>query len=283
MSKFVSNTATMATINAIEQIKVRLVKREYLSPHLIRLTLKGEEVYKFADTTIGTNNKIFIPPAGIDVIHFPQYDVSQQQWIYPEARVAPAVRTYTHRGIDLEQQLLLIDFVAHGDEGPASAWAIHAPIGAILGIAMRTHKTELYPVAERYILVGDATAIPVISAILEDLPGAARAQVFLEVQSAADRIKIRTAAQVDYHWILNPKPEKASGLADHVIEELSNESGSFSQFAYVAAEYQTVQVLRKFFRKDLAWTKEELYAYSYWRRGMAEDRSAKERQQESRE
>jgi len=55
------------------------------------------------------------------------------------------------------------------------AWALNSQIGDQLGVAMRTEPKELYPKdAEWYLLVGDATAIPVLRAILETLPASAK-------------------------------------------------------------------------------------------------------------
>lgn len=90
----------------------------------------------------------------------------------------------------------------------ASAWAINAQIGDCLGVMMRDAKTELYTKADHYLLVGDATAIPVISAILEDLPRSATVCCVLEVYGTDDIQRIETDAMVDFHWLFNPTPKK---------------------------------------------------------------------------
>ena len=56
------------------QAELTVKRKEYLSPHYIRVFLTGEKVPLFANTTIGVNNKILIPPKGIDRIHFPEFD-----------------------------------------------------------------------------------------------------------------------------------------------------------------------------------------------------------------
>ena len=152
------------------QAALRVSRKEYVTDHYIRVYLTGEDVYKFANTTVGINNKVLIPPVGATEVYFPEYDDEAKQWKpQPEERRS-IVRTYTHRGVDLTSNEIWIDFVAHGDEGPASAWAIRAQVGDPLGVMMKDSKLDLYTQADNYLLVGDATAIPVLAAILEDLP-----------------------------------------------------------------------------------------------------------------
>lgn len=156
------------------QAELKVSRKEYITPHYIRIYLTGEKVPLFENTTNGVNNKILIPPKGLHKIHFPEFDYKKRQWYPMPEEVRPSVRTYTHRGIDLRTNEIWIDFVAHGDEGPASTWAIAAQPGDVLGVLMKDGKTELYAKAENYLLIADATGIPVIAAILEDLPETAK-------------------------------------------------------------------------------------------------------------
>src|SRR5690606_23349103 len=143
------------------QLKLAVSRKEYLTPHYISIYLTGNGVERIANTTTGVHNKILLPPKGSRQIHIPEFDYEKRTWKLQTGEIPPIVRTYTHRGIDLEKNEIRIDFVAHGDEGPASAWAIGAEIGDELGVMMKDGKRELYRKAESYLLVGDATAIPV--------------------------------------------------------------------------------------------------------------------------
>ncbi len=252
-----------------------VTRKAYITPHLIRVYLTSEDLALFAHTTVGINNKILIPSPGTTSIHFPKLDKKKKK---KSAKVKkPTVRTYTHRGIDLEQQELWIDFVAHGDEGPASAWAIKAQKGDCLGIMMKNKKKELYPKANNYLLVGDATALPVLSAILEDLPANAKGTCIIEVNSEADKLAIQTKANINFIWLYNAHPQQGSALAETVkLQELPQNH----RFAYIAAEYQSVKAIRKYLKKDQAWGKKEFYAFSYWKSGSSESKSAKSRLEE---
>lgn len=258
----------------------RVTRKEYLTPHYIRVYLTGEAeaISLISETTIGVNNKILIPPLGVEEIHFPKMDPEKRVWIHPAEDLKPIVRTYTHRGIDLDTGEIWIDFVAHGDEGPASAWAIKAKAGDPLGVMMKAGKKELYPVADFYMLVGDATALPVIGAILEDLTANAKGIAIIEVNSQEDEQKLYTKADFEIIWVHNPHPQNGSELADYVKKQTLPQG---SRFAYIAAEFTTVKELRTYLKKEQKWEREELYAYSYWKAGVAEDRSVQHRREES--
>ncbi|MCD8541002.1 MAG: siderophore-interacting protein [Leadbetterella sp.] len=255
---------------------LQLKRKEYITPHLIRVTLGGDAVAEYKDCTLGNNNKIFIPPAGVQQVHFPEYNEELEIWLHPEPNLVPAVRTYTHRAIDLEKKEMVIDFVHHGENGPASRWAIQAEPGDELGVAMKAVTKELFPRVGHYLLAGDATAIPVLSCILESLPAQATGVCVIEVHGPEDELQIRTAADIRFIWLHNPQPEAGSELAA-TIKGL--ELPEKSRFAYIAAEYRTVKELREYLRHN-GWVKEEFYAFSYWKAGVAEDQSAQDRRAE---
>ncbi|WP_430615529.1 siderophore-interacting protein [Flavobacterium sp. JP2137] len=259
-----------------------LKNRTYITPNYIRIALENDYISEYKNATIGVNNKIFVAPEGTDKVHLPEFDSEKMDWKPMAAELRPHRRTYTHRGIDLEKNEIYIDFVAHGDDGPASAWAIHAPIGAELGVVMRKEPHQLYVKADWYLLVGDATAIPVLAAILEDLPATARGFAVIEVESVEDIQQIHTQSQVFIKWIINPTPGQNSTLASEA-EQLVSTLDEVSKFAYVAAEFSTVKAIRTLLRKTLLWTSDELHAYSYWKYGKSETSSETDRRAEREE
>lgn len=260
--------------------ELKVSRKEIISPHFIRVYLTGEKVSEFSQAVLGNNNKIFIPPKGSTKVVFPEYDYEKRQWKEQPAGTKCAVRTYTHRGIDLQKNEMWIDFVSHGDEGPASAWAASAAPGDLLGVSMRTGDFELFPRVQHYLLAGDATALPVLSVILENLPSGSKGTCIIEVHGPLDTQLIKTAADINFIWLYNPEPQKGSSIAETVkAQSLPVES----RFSYVAAEFSTVKEVRRYLRKEKNWQQNELDAYSYWKIGTAEDRSAGERHAESRD
>jgi NADPH-dependent ferric siderophore reductase len=255
-----------------------VTRKEYITPHYIRVYLTGDNVSAIANTTIGVNNKILVPPKGVDKIHFPEFDYEKMQWKSQPEETRPNVRTYTHRGIDLDKNEIWIDFVAHGEEGPASAWAISAKEDDLLGVLMKDGKIELYAKADNYLLVADATGIPVVAAILEDLHSSAKGICIIEVHGKDDEQELKTLADIKFIWLYNENPQLGSRLAEVVKEQILPEE---SRSGYVAAEFSSVKEIRDYLRKEKNWKQEELYAYSYWKSGVAEDKSAADRRKEN--
>lgn len=60
--------------------QLRVSRKEYITPHYIRVYLTGDNINAFTNTTIGINNKILIPPKGLQEIHFPEYDYEAMRW-----------------------------------------------------------------------------------------------------------------------------------------------------------------------------------------------------------
>lgn len=241
-----------------ETKKIRSVftvkKKLFITPHLIRVIFNIDEnqTELLANVKSGSNNKIFIPAE--------------------EENVA-LIRTYTNRKIDLEEKELSIDFVAHGDNGPASAWALKANPGDVLEIGMKESTKPLIPDADFYLMAGDATALPVICAIAEQFPSYVRAKIILEVAGKEDELILCSAADLSVEWLHNPHPEQGSMLAE-VVKSVQFPSGVLKEYVYIAAEYTTVHELRTYFKTNLKWDTQALYACSYWRAGQPEGKTS---------
>ena len=256
--------------NKINQTPVREVMtvtaKQLLTPHYIRiyLTAQPETIANMANMTVGANNKVAIP-------------VDKTQAIDLNDQSSFVIRTYTHRGVDVEKQQIWIDFVAHGDTAPASRWVTHAQVGDELGVMMKPKNKALYPpVMNNILLAGDATAIPVLGSILESLPNTVTGHCIIEVHGKEDEQYLPTAAAIKMTWLHNANPVRGSQLAD-AVKALTLPDAAQSRFAYIASEFTSVKAIRQYLKGELGWSKDELYAFSYWKAGVAEDQSASDR------
>lgn len=258
--------------------ELKVLRKEFVTPHYIRVFFESDQINELSKATVGIHNKIMIPPAGSEKIVFPEYDNEKKKWKEQTQDTKCIVRTYTHRGIDLEKKELWIDFVAHGDEGPASAWALSAEKGSLLGVSMSGDEVELFPKVSNYVLIGDATAIPVLSVILEQLSVGTKGVCIIEVHGPEDEQNLSTRSDVRIIWLHNNNPQRGSKLTEITKQLILPDD---SRFAYVAAEFKVVKEIRQYLRKELRWDREEVDAYSYWKIGSSEDKSASERHHEN--
>lgn len=230
-----------------EIIRAKLVvkSKTYLTPHYIRIILTGEEIGLFAPVTVGANNKIMVPENGQMVR-----------------------RTYTLRQLDLEKEEMTIDFVAHGEDGPASSWAIRAQPSTTLEVMMKNRSKALFKPAQWYLLAGDHTALPVIGVLLERLPAHATGDVYLEVYHQDDILDLVKPANVQIHWFINPTPGQSSLIAEKVKTSVFPENKS--QFVFAAAESATIKEIQHFLKEEKALNRDDWQAFAYWKLGLSE-------------
>lgn len=231
-----------------------------VTPNMIRVTLTGPEMAAIPASTAGGHCKIMLPAEGQDAA-----GLARQMAEGPK----PTTRTYTIRHARPEVCEIDIDFVAHGDNGPASAWAARAKPGDFMGFAGPGAPKLTDHDADYYLIAADMSALPVAAAGLEQLPRDARGIAIFEVLSAADRQPIDAPAGIEQHWLIHDDPEVESTLATDMIEGLDLPEGRIKTL--VAGETGVIRRLRMHLRGDRALPRGDVYASGYWRIGLAED------------
>jgi NADPH-dependent ferric siderophore reductase len=173
----------------------------------------------------------------------------------------PAALTYSLRGFDRMRGTLDIEFVLHGNDGPASRWVARAESGDSVGLAGPGGPRLSRGNADFHLLAGDLTALPAIAAVLENLPTSARGAVLIEVEDAGDELDLRHPPGVTLHWLR----AGASSQPPDAVRQIDWPS-SARIFATVAGENDAVLAIRRHLRRDRGVPAESLYAVPYWRR-----------------
>ncbi|MGO1739438.1 MAG: siderophore-interacting protein [Actinomycetaceae bacterium] len=204
--------------------RVREVRR--LTPHLTRITLTGDELQHFGTGRLDQRIKLFLerPDGGLpDVGLFDEPRPPMMEWYRRWRELGEhernPMRTYTVRGVRPHAREIDIDFVLHGAEGPASAWALGAEEGdelVVIGPDSRSDASnggiEWKPGrARNVLLVGDETALPAICGILESLDEEYSGEVFVEVPTAQDVLEVVAPPGMTVHWLV--RGERAHGEA----------------------------------------------------------------------
>ncbi|WP_117191544.1 siderophore-interacting protein [Rhizobium terrae] len=193
---------------------VTLGRRTILSPNMARLTFVGPQVRQMATLAPDQRIKIFFPsPNGL-----PPAIPHRADWydLYKSTPVkdrAP-MRTYTIRYLRADECEVDIDFVLHGDNGPASRWAGAANPGDPVQISApnRAHHGgnqgyEWKPPAgvRNVLLIADLTAVPAAIGVLEELAGLSAppvTQAFFEIPEPDDRLPVPVWEGLSLHWMV---------------------------------------------------------------------------------
>jgi NADPH-dependent ferric siderophore reductase len=183
------------------------------------------------------------------------------------------MRTYTVRNHREQLNELDVDFVLHGDGGPASVWAASAQPGDAITIAGPGGKKLLDFSADWFVLAGDMTALPAIGVNIEQLPPRARGYAVIEIPHESDIQTFQTPDAFDIHWVVNPAPAKESTRLLDKIRQLPWLEGNPSIWA--ACEFGNMRALRRYFKQEKEVAKNALYVSSYWKRGLSEEQHKK--------
>ncbi|SFB84751.1 NADPH-dependent ferric siderophore reductase, contains FAD-binding and SIP domains [Flexibacter flexilis DSM 6793] len=276
MSEQMTHEERPVGMQAILTVKEKI----FLTPHYIRIVLEGEGVANFEHARVGDNNKIIVPETPTSPIVLPDFSRGGRGGASGGGN-RPIVRTYTLRALDLANKLMTIDFVAHGDNGPASRWAMQAKAGDQLGVLMKVKDKQLFAVADWYCLVADHTALPVVSVILEQLPASARGKAIIEVHSPDDVLPLQKPENVEIIWTFNAEAGAKTTLPAFLSQEnWADYAGS--KFVFAAAEQSAIAVIQQLLRNNTALERHEWQTYSYWKYGQSEDTSSEERRSMSR-
>ncbi|MHC8606786.1 siderophore-interacting protein [Paenarthrobacter ureafaciens] len=250
------------------QVNLTVLRKERLSPHMIRIIAGGPGFKDYAQNEyVDRYVKIVFPQPGVD------YELPLDLWAIRESMPReqwPHTRTYTIRWVNLEAQELAIDFVVHGDEGLAGPWAAAAEPGDALTFTGPGGAYNPAPDADWYLFAGDDAAIPAIAASIEALAPEARGVAFLEVDSADDVLQITAPAGVELHWLQrNGVPAGSSELLLESLRTMEWLPGRVDVFAHGERGY--MKGLREIFFVQRGLERSQVSLSGYWAQGRVEE------------
>lgn len=234
-----------------QPIELTVTNKKLITPHMLRMTLGGENIKNIPEDQESGYVKLVIPT---DDIQAPENNKS-------------LMRTYTIR--HQRSDSIDVDFMLHGDSGLASNWAKHAKVDDTITIAGVGSKRMIRMPSDWYLVVGDMTALPAISVNLAELPSDAKGYAVIEVISEEDIQTIEHPIGVTLKWIINPTPGKNPNTLLETIQSLNWLNGNVSVWA--ACEFNSMRALRPFLKVEKEVSKEALYLSSYWKLGINED------------
>lgn len=243
-----------------------VVRVARVSPSMIRVRLRAVGAWRwFVDGTGDERIDLAFPHPGETVADVSFFN-DQHAGVEREDP-APPWRHYTARAVHGGGEELDVDFVVH-DVGVASAWAESAAPGHVLGVFRGASVSRAYHAppgdAQWQLLVADATGLPGLARIVEELPEGAVVQAVIEVPSEQDRQEIATRGEVSWTWVVGPGgPESAlPGAVERLT--LPDTPG----YAWVACEAAASRRIRDLLRLVHAQPRTRHRTIGYWTAGL---------------
>ncbi|MFD7827545.1 siderophore-interacting protein [Kitasatospora sp. NPDC059803] len=258
---------------------VEVVEVRRITPRTARVTFEAEALADSVGTAPDQQVKLCFPRPGQTVPELPAQSDDPMSWYQaylaiPEAR-RPLLRSFTLRRRRPGTRLVEIDFVLHGDTGPAAAWAERAEPGQRLGMvgpsalyAPPVPLAEAAAAADWVLLAGDESALPAIATLVEALPAGVRALAFVEVADEAERQPLEGRAELAVHWLVRGGAAPGVVLAGAVR---SAELPAGTPFAWLAGEAGAVRALRRHLVAERGVPKRSIDFTGYWRHRLTQD------------
>ncbi|MEU4312170.1 siderophore-interacting protein [Nocardia sp. NPDC024068] len=251
---------------------------ERIGPSFIRVTIGGPDLHDFTPMGYDQWFRLFLPrerQPGLCLPTAAQDNLWYAQYLEMSSDTRPFIRNYTVRafrpagagrfGAHAE---IDIDFVAHGDTGPASTWADRALPGTQIGLLDEGTMYQAPPHTNWSLLAGDESALPAIAGILRCAPRDLQGAAYIEVPHREDIRELGEPAGVRVHWLPRDSPTRRIGaLATEAVRgaRLPGEN----VYAFVAGEQQLASGIRRHLVRDRGFDKSDITFTGYWRVGRA--------------
>ncbi len=185
------------------------------------------------------------------------------------------LRSYTVRAFD--RKTLTLDFVDHGDTGPASKWVRHAESGQLLTVYGPGEKKLVDPEADWFLIGGDLASLPAISVNLETLSDGAKGYAVIEIPDEEDQQPLSHPQGVELIWIMAGKKDLPNKLLSETIRSLKWLEGT--PYPWFAGEFEGMREMRKYLRDERGIDRRAMYLSCYWKYGETDEgmKQAKQR------
>ncbi|NJQ06850.1 siderophore-interacting protein [Streptomyces lonarensis] len=260
----------------IERRDLRVARVSAVTPRYRRIVLTGDDLaagFPFVRFACGDHVTVYFPAPGSDrVVAYRR--TPDGGWEVDSTEGEPVRRDYTPRAWDPVARELTLDFVVH-DHGVAGVWARDARPGdpvVVMGPRANWLLPENYP---RYLAVGDETALPSISRLVEEAPAGAHVTAVVEVADAGEEQPLRPGDGVGLevlrvHRDTAPVAAGHSGALETALRGVPLPDDTGELFVFAAGEAGAMRGVRRYLRGEVGLPRRQLSVDGYWKAGTAD-------------
>jgi NADPH-dependent ferric siderophore reductase len=234
---------------------LELAHKEHLGPRMIRVVLTGAELEGFEIGEPGASVRLLIPTPGSAELVMPEWNGNE--FLFTDGN-RPIIRTFTPRAMVPDE--LVLDIVVH-QGGAASQWATAAEPGAPVAISGPGRGYEVDELASEFILLGDETAVPAISQLLESIAGSIPVGVDFEVAEDFGQIEMpeHPGATITWHH------SRAGEMGDAMLAALQARQLDATTRIWCAGEAATMHRIRGYLFKKAGVPRSRATVRGYWK------------------
>lgn len=220
---------------------------------MVRVVVGGDALEGFSIPAPASSVRLLLPDDGELVTPVWQGN----EFRFDDGR-RPVIRTLTPRRFDDRRLELALDVVLH-DGGALSQWSAGARMGDLAAVSGPGRGYEIDQNAERFVLIGDETAIPAICQLLEDLPPV---PIVVHVDVRSHDAVVDLHRTVEEHW----HPYGAiDDMVSTTIESLDSVEFTLGDRVWAAGEAGAMQRLRKYLFDERGLERSRATVRGYWK------------------
>ena len=233
-----------------------------LSPHLQRVTFGGAELQSYEPGAPAASVRLLLPRPDDPGLVIPTW--TGNEFLHRDGS-RPTIRTYTPRRFHPSSSELDLDVVLHPG-GAVPTWLASAPAGVEVGIAGPGRGYEIDPHAASVVLIGDESAIPAISQLLEHLPPTAEVAVRIEVVRPDARHDLPSHPGARVEWLIRPPSSSPGATLVTAVEALDLAPDAR---VWAAGEAASMQRIRRHLFDARALPRRAAVVRGYWKVGRS--------------
>lgn len=240
-----------------------VLARRNVTPAMVRVTLGGDGLRGFRTTGVGDEYiRFFFPNPETGELVLPDVD-EKGFWKWPEGKKPAHCECYTIRAVrEGETPEIDVDFVVHG-HGRASEWAQAATPGQTIALREPNSIYEAPTNADWQLFVCDATGLPALGRLLENLPAGTEARAIVEIPDATHEQQFDTEADLKLVYLHGSGNGIAPSRLEAAVRGVAVPEGR-TPYVWVAAETRAVRPIRKYLRHQLGWPVSRYSVTGYW-------------------
>ncbi|GAA2520396.1 siderophore-interacting protein [Rarobacter incanus] len=249
-------------------VKCEVARAARVSPHVVRVTLAGQDLERFRYPGFDQWFRLAIPVHGGDRFsNLPnRFGVGGLvRYMTMPRGTRPVIRNYTIRQYRADPAEIDVDFVVHGTPGAAAPWAASVTPGTPVALIDQGYGWNPAS-APRHLIVADESGMPAALAVLRDMPRDAQGDAVIELFDERDRQDHEAPDGMNVRWAVRVHRAVPGASALPMVRDIAVTS---DLAAFAVGESGLATGARRYLVNERGVPKERVTFCGYWRIGRA--------------